>query len=107
MLYRRERRQPPYDMASDVDTLDSRAEPADVAVMRGEEARAIHEAIVNLPVKYREVVVLRDIEELSARSTANRLKSTLPGVKIRLFRARQKLKAALRSLRPQTLIDAA
>jgi RNA polymerase sigma-70 factor (ECF subfamily) len=107
MLHRRERRQRLYATGSDVDTLASRAEPADVAVMRGEEARAIHEAIVNLPVKYRDVVVLRDIEELSALSTANRLKSTVPGVKTRLFRARLKLKAALRGLRPQTLFHAA
>ena len=107
MLYRRERRQPPYDIASDVDTLASRAEPADVAVIRGEEARAIHEAIATLPVKYRQVVVLRDIEELSGLTTANRLKSTVPGVKTRLFRARLKLKAALRGLRPQTLLHAA
>ena len=35
----------------------------------------------------REIVVLRDVEELSSKVTAKRLNATKPVVKIRLFRA--------------------
>jgi len=107
MLCRRERRLRLYETPGEFDTVACRAEPADQAAMRGEVARAVRGAIVKLPAMYREVILLRDIEELSTPMAAKRLKSTVPAVKTRLFRGRLKLAAALRGWRKQTLVHAA
>jgi len=55
----------------------------------------VREAILNLPEAYREVVVLRDIEEQDTASTAAALGITPNAVKIRLHRARQALRTQL------------
>ena len=61
------------------------------AEVRGE----IQDAIGCLSDKYREVLVLRDIEELSIAETAQVLDITEATVKVRLFRARLKLRDRL------------
>lgn len=107
MLWRRERRQRLYETSEECHTLAWRGEPADKAVMRSEAARTIRGAIVKLPVKYRDVVFLRDIEEVSEAATAKRLKSSLPAVRARLHRGRLRLAAALRRAPGQGLLHAA
>jgi len=107
MLWRRERRQRLYETPEECDTVEWHGDSADKMVIRDEAARAIRGAIVKLPVKYREVVMLRDIEEVSEAATAQRLKSTLPAVKTRLHRGRLKLAAALRGSPGQGLPHAA
>ena len=106
-LWRRERRQRSYETSEACDTMASRGEPADKTAMRGEAARVIRGAIVRLPEKYREIVMLRDIEEISEAAAARRLKSTVPTVKTRLFRGRLKLASSLRRSGAQALLDAA
>jgi len=101
-FYRRERRRT-WESLGEFDTLVCHGEPADQAIIRGEERRAIRGAVLKLPLKLREVVTLRDLEELSPNATAERLKSTLPAVKSRLFRGRLKLAVALRGSRAQSL----
>ena len=66
-------------------------EVLDRAEVRGE----IQDAIGCLSDKYREVLVLRDIEELSIAETAQVLDITEATVKVRLFRARLKLRDRL------------
>lgn len=107
MLWRRERRQRLYETSEECTTVVWRGEQADKAVMRDEAAKAIRGAIVQLPAKYREVVTLRYIEEVSEAATAKRLNSTLPTVKSRLFRGRLKLAASLRGSRARALTHAA
>lgn len=70
-------------------------EPSDRAIERDETRRLVREAIRNLPETYREVVVLRDIEEQDTASTARALGITPNAVKIRLHRARQALRTQL------------
>jgi RNA polymerase sigma-70 factor (ECF subfamily) len=48
-----------------------------------------------LPLKYRVVVMLRDLQQLSTKETASALGLQLPAVKIRLFRGRLMLREAL------------
>ncbi len=62
---------------------------------RQEVREEIQSAIDALPEKYREVLVLRDIEELSIAETAQVLGLTQATVKVRLFRARLKLRDRL------------
>ena len=59
-------------------------------------AQAVYGAVAELPAKYRQVLTLRDLEELSAQETALRLQSSIPTVKTQLFRARLMLLATLR-----------
>jgi RNA polymerase sigma-70 factor (ECF subfamily) len=53
---------------------------------------SLNEAISRLPVNYREVLVLRHVQEMSYQEIADVLDLTEAQVKTRLFRAREKLK---------------
>ena len=55
----------------------------------------IARAIQSLPEHYREIVVLRDLEELTIDEIAGRLRSTRETVKARLHRARALLREYL------------
>jgi RNA polymerase sigma-70 factor (ECF subfamily) len=57
-------------------------------VMTSELREKLDEAIGKLPVDYRIVFVLRDIENQTAEETARILKLSVPAVKSRLRRAR-------------------
>jgi RNA polymerase sigma-70 factor, ECF subfamily len=63
-------------------------ERAEDAVLNNELKGKLDEAIQALPLDYRIVFVLRDLEELSAEETAQVLKLSIPAVKSRLRRAR-------------------
>lgn len=66
------------------------------SILEREELRGVvRSAIDALPDAYREVVLLRDIEELSTEETADVLGVTPNAVKIRLHRARQALRTLL------------
>lgn len=73
---------------------DWRELPSDV-LDRKEVRAEIQEAIAGLSDTYREVLVLRDIEEMSIAETAQILGLTEATVKVRLFRARLKLRDRL------------
>ena len=72
---------------------------------RGETSAQIRAALVRLPEKYRNVILLRDIEDLSVSEVAGRLGLTIPAVKTRHMRARQKVAGFLersRKFRPRS-----
>jgi len=73
---------------------DWRELPSDV-LERKEVRQEIERAVERLPEKYREVLVLRDIQELSIAETAQLLDLTETTVKVRLFRARLQLRDML------------
>lgn len=60
-----------------------------------ETRQLILEALMKLPLKYRVVVMLRDLQKLSTAETACALGLEIPGVKARLFRGRLMLREAL------------
>jgi RNA polymerase sigma-70 factor, ECF subfamily len=68
--------------------------PAD-ALERKELGEILRQAIEGLPEIYRNVVLLRDIEEMDARETAAALGITEGAVKVRLHRARALLQRSL------------
>lgn len=70
-------------------------ETAESMLQREETRDVVRRAIDQLPGTYREVLLLRDIEELSTEETAEMLKITPNAVKIRLHRARQALRKLL------------
>jgi RNA polymerase sigma-70 factor, ECF subfamily len=65
------------------------------ALERKELGQWICRAIVNLPPIYRDVVQLRDVDELDVQETANILGITAGAVKVRLHRARAMLQKEL------------
>jgi RNA polymerase sigma-70 factor, ECF subfamily len=95
--YRRRRSRPSCFPATNLnlESFRSSCESPDEALARSEARRTVRSAISRLPEKYREILILCDLEELSAREAAQRLKSTIPSVKTRLFRARHMLSKAL------------
>ncbi len=71
-----------------------RETPADLAE-RTEIRRLIDEALIELDEKYRLVFLLRDVEGLSVRETAELLGLSEANVKVRLLRARLQLRERL------------
>lgn len=65
------------------------------AVEREEVRKLIQQAVEMLPDIYREVFVLRDVEELTIGETSEMLKISIPSVKVRLHRARLMLQKQL------------
>src|SRR5207245_102249 len=58
------------------------------AVERGEIRDLLRKAVETLPEIYREVFLLRDVEELNINETAEALNISVSAVKVRLHRAR-------------------
>ena len=65
------------------------------AVERSERKHIVHDALQELPEHYRRVVQLRDLEEQSTTETAEQLGLTEVNVRVRLHRARKKLREHL------------
>jgi RNA polymerase sigma-70 factor (ECF subfamily) len=63
--------------------------------MEAENRERVRKAINEMPDAYREVLLLRDIEEFDTEETARRLNTTAGNVKTRLHRARQVLRTHL------------
>jgi RNA polymerase sigma-70 factor (ECF subfamily) len=76
------------------------------ALERRELRECLSRAVLSLPPIYREVVQLRDIDELDVEETANVLGITAGSVKVRLHRARtmlqKELVPLLKDFAPQT-----
>ncbi|WP_374755087.1 MULTISPECIES: RNA polymerase sigma factor [Burkholderia] len=68
-------------------------------LIRAEDARLVHAALERLPAAYREVLVLREMEELSYRAIAAIAGVPVGTVMSRLARARAKLAGALAGVR--------
>jgi RNA polymerase sigma-70 factor (ECF subfamily) len=65
------------------------------AVERDEVRVLIQRAVEQLPEIYRQVFLLRDVEELTINETAEALNISVPNVKVRLHRARMMLQKQL------------
>jgi RNA polymerase sigma-70 factor, ECF subfamily len=62
---------------------------------QAERRRLVESALMKIPSKYRVVLVLRDLEQLSTEEAATALGLAIPGLKARLLRARMMLREAL------------
>ena len=76
------------------DFADWREIPSEV-LQRKELREALQRALDRLPQKYREVLILRDVQHLSIEETAQALGLTAGNVKTRLLRARLQMREAL------------
>jgi RNA polymerase sigma-70 factor (ECF subfamily) len=66
-----------------------------------ERSRQLREALVRLPVEFREILVLRDIEGWSYKELASALKLPLGTVMSRLNRARLRLREEIAKVQPK------
>ncbi len=71
-------------------------ERADDLIEKEQMRQAVRACIAQLPDNYREVLMLRDIEEISTDECARLLSTTPNAVKVRLHRARQALSTLVR-----------
>ncbi len=76
------------------DFADWREIPSE-ALHRKELRGALQRALNSLPTRYREVLILRDVQHLSIQETAQALGITEASVKTRLLRARFQMRDAL------------
>jgi RNA polymerase sigma-70 factor (ECF subfamily) len=67
----------------------------ETSLERQERVRIVHRALDRLPEKYREVVVVRDLEERSTKEAAEILGISEANVRVRLHRARNALRTLL------------
>jgi RNA polymerase sigma-70 factor (ECF subfamily) len=74
-------------------------EAPDAAAARASEARWLHDCIARLPREYREVLVLRELEELSYKEISAIVEVPLGTVMSRLARARDLLQQRLLTAR--------
>jgi RNA polymerase sigma-70 factor, ECF subfamily len=104
MKLRRTRRRPEVALEELLPVFDSDARhalevqdwnDAERAILRGEARSQVRACIERLPIGYRSVLILRDVEELSTEETARALGLAEGAVKTRLHRARQALRALL------------
>lgn len=85
----------PEDQSTEIDVADDKAEPPSNAAFRAEIRRILEQRIDDLPVAFRTVLVMRDVEDMSVQETADALGIPAATVRTRLFRARALLRQAL------------
>ncbi len=74
---------------------ESDAEPTDAATLRMATREALEDALRRLPEEFREVIVLRELQEMSYREISEITGVPIGTVMSRLSRARQRLQHAL------------
>ena len=93
------------DLVSPIVIRDWREIPSEM-LERKEVRKMLQAAIANLPDIYRQVFLLRDVEELSIAETAEALTISIANAKVRLHRARillqKELTPQLRHVNPKT-----
>jgi RNA polymerase sigma-70 factor (ECF subfamily) len=82
-----------------LDAVACRCESPYERLARVQGTESMHAFVASLPASYREVVILREVEELSTLEIAARLHCSVPAVKSRLFRARSMLLATVQKSR--------
>lgn len=76
--------------------IEDESSTADDLVMRKQRARILKEALDSLPDKYRDIIRMRHIDELSYQEIAELLDLPLGTVKAHIFRARELLYKSLK-----------
>jgi len=79
----------------EIHTIENEASNPAKLVLKSDDREMLKEALEELPVEFREVVVSRDLEELSYKQVAEVANIPLGTVMSRLARARERLKRIL------------
>ncbi|MBV8830184.1 MAG: sigma-70 family RNA polymerase sigma factor [Acidobacteriaceae bacterium] len=95
-LHRRGRSRPFCLPITNLENVRSWGESPEQTLARLEARLTVRRAIAGLPNKYREILTLCDLQQLTIHEAARQLKSSTSLVKTRLFRARHMLAKALK-----------
>jgi RNA polymerase sigma-70 factor, ECF subfamily len=87
-LCQRNHRPPNWQTVDDLDTFASAIDSPLQCLARTEARQMLHYAVAKLPVIYGQVLILREIGQFSMEEIARFVRTTVPTVKTRLFRAR-------------------
>lgn len=79
----------------ELETMEDAAANPDLRINREATASEVRAAIAELPVEFRELVVLRELEQLSYKEIADVLEVPMGTVMSRLARARKQLQISL------------
>jgi len=79
----------------EIHTNESSCGTPEAIAIRNADSEMLREVIEELPLRYREVIILRQIEGMSYCEMAKILNESLGNVRTTLFRARQQLKKRL------------
>ena len=90
-----EGRQNGIDEHAAAEIADERAEAPSSAALRGELRRLLERRIDDLPVAFRTVFIMREVEDMTVEETAECLAIPPATVRTRLFRARALLRESL------------
>jgi RNA polymerase sigma factor (sigma-70 family) len=90
----------PVPLDSDTEPAAENADPQALAIGRADR-ELVRQAVEELPIEYREVIVLRELEELSYKEVAHVVGIPLGTVMSRLSRARARLEQTLRDRLPK------
>jgi RNA polymerase sigma factor (sigma-70 family) len=96
-LYRKQKSRPACVAVMNLEVFSSNSDSPEQILALLEMRARVRMAVRGLPRKYRDILTLCDLEELSHQETARRLKATITTVKTRLFRARHMLSDALKN----------
>lgn len=80
----------------EIHTVEEDAMNPSALALKSGDVRLLRESLEELPDEFREVIVLRDLEEMSYKEIADTIDAPLGTVMSRLARARGKLKEILR-----------
>jgi RNA polymerase sigma-70 factor (ECF subfamily) len=94
--YRRRTSRQLFQPLEDSGPLASAQDSPEKRLLRNEAAHVVQRSLGALPAKYRDVLVLRHLEETTGADTAKSLGITVPAMKTRTFRARRLLSTKLR-----------
>ena len=86
-----------FDMGLDIDCLADSAQTAEQGFENRQRINDVRRAIAALPLRYREVIVLCELEELSYAEAATTIDCPVGTVRSRLHRGREMLATKLRS----------
>lgn len=77
------------------ETITDDSENPEMETLRRERERALRQALRELPVNFREVIILRDIEGLTYEEAAAALETNVGTIKSRIARGREELRKKL------------
>jgi len=83
----------PFD--EEIHTAESDISDPATLVLKGDDSRLLRQSLEELPVEFREVIALRDLEGFSYKEIANIANIPVGTVMSRLARARDRLKQSL------------
>jgi RNA polymerase sigma-70 factor (ECF subfamily) len=94
-MRRNRRYEPLADFDEEVRDMESDAPGPEALLLRTVESQLLGQALEDLPIEFREVVILRDLEEMSYKEIADIAGLPIGTVMSRLARARRRLHQSL------------